>query len=216
MSRLLVLLVALSPLLPGQVGAKTMFYDPAGVGTGGKEASAANATRLRQILWARPFPQFGYVGIHYWFEDARGHPLSETTAAQSTEPVTLRIRGNVDAFLTMWSVGGEGEELTPREHPRWSGYLMRTEPFVVPRKLRFVSGDKAARFVVVFGRSQTEMASSRDSALDRLRDLGSRIGKDGTPQILREVDDATPGEIGTYVVNRQGSPLAAEIVLRAR
>jgi hypothetical protein len=32
--------------------------------------------------------------------------------------------------------------------------------------------------------------------------------------IVRERDDVTPGEIGTYVVNRLGMPLATEIVLR--
>jgi hypothetical protein len=74
---------------------------------------------------------------------------------------------------------------------------------------------KTTRFIVVFGRSQTEQAGSADGAKERLRDLTSRVGQDGLPQIIRESDVTTLGEFGTYVVNREGMPLAAEIVLQA-
>ena len=93
---------------------------------------------------------------------------------------------------------------------------MGVEPFVVPGTVRFVPGEQATRLIVVFGRSQTEMAASAERAQQRLSDLGNRLGNDGGPQIVRESDDETPGEIGTYVVNREGMPLATELVLRSR
>ena len=51
------------------------------------------------------------------------------------------------------------------------------------------------------------------SAQRRLADLSARTGPDGARLIVRESDDVTPGEIGTYIVNRRGMPLATQIVL---
>ena len=92
---------------------------------------------------------------------------------------------------------------------------MRSETFRVPGTFRFGSVERTSRLIVVFARSQTEIPNSADSARDRLLDLTSRVGRDGLPQISREFDDVTPAESGTYVVNREGMPVAAEIILRA-
>jgi hypothetical protein len=172
---------------------------------------------IRQpIIYARPFPARGHVGIHYWFEDENAHVFSENQASNGRGILTLHIRNNVGGgFLTVWSVDGEGVELTPREGA-WAGYRMTAEPFVVPAKLQSVPGEQQLRFIVVFGRSQTEMAGTAASARRRLIDLSSRVGRDGTSQIIRETDDATPRAIGTYVVNREGMPVAAEVTLPGR
>lgn len=93
---------------------------------------------------------------------------------------------------------------------------MYFDTFVVPVTFRFQPGERATRLIVVFGRSQTEMAFTADDARRRVLDLSSRLGVDRLPQVARETDDSTPGEIGTYVVNREGMPIAAEIVMRSR
>jgi hypothetical protein len=164
---------------------------------------------------SRPASPYDSVGIHYWFETTDHRIVGEAVAATLSEPLTLHIRGNTAAYLTVWSTDGPGAELTPRQDERWAGYSIGSNPFVVPGTVRFVPGEQAAHVTVVFGRSQTEMADSAGHARQRLGDLGSRLGKDGRPQIVKESDDKTPGEIGTYVVNREGAPVAVEIVLRS-
>jgi hypothetical protein len=216
MVRSLALVLSLGVFVTGQTGAKTMFYDPGDNRAAAVKASAAGQARLRPILYAQPFPAYGHVGIHYWFEDGSGRIFSESKAPDVQGPFTLHIRNNVGGgFLTVWSMNGEGAEVTPREG-LWAGYRMTAETFVVPTKLQSLGAEQNLRLIIVFARSQTEMAGSVESARNRLLDLGSRVGRDRLPQIIRETDDTTPGEIGTYVVNREGMPVAAELSLRGR
>jgi hypothetical protein len=215
------LMFALGALVTTQHSAKAMFYDPAdSVATGAAVKTSAQSTPdPRPIIYARPLPPLGHVGIHYWFEDDGGNVLSESRAAHVAGSLTLHIRNNVGGgFLTVWSIDGNGDgaELTPRLNDRFDGHQMTAEPFVSARLVRFEVGERAPRLIVVFGRSQTEMASSANHARQRLTDLSSRMGRDRLPQIIRESDDTTAGEVGTYVVNREGMPVATEIALRRR
>ena len=196
--------------------AKKMFYDPADVGASEAPTSTAARTALRAVTYATPFPAYGHVGIHYWFEDGAGARYSERQAAMSTRPLTLHVRSNVHGFLTIWSLDGVGAELTPRMDSRWAGHDLSTKTFVVPGSFTFRPGDQASRLIIVFARSQTEVPSTPPGAAERLSDLGSRAGSDGWPQIISESDDNTPGEIGVYVVNRVGMPVAAQVNLRSR
>ncbi len=55
-----------------------MFYDPAeGQPTPAAELIKTAGRQLKAIKFTRPFPQHGFVGIHYWFEDAGRTPFSE-------------------------------------------------------------------------------------------------------------------------------------------
>ena len=216
MAKSLALALSLGVFVTGQIGAKTMFYDPGDARAAVVEASAAVPARLRPIIYAQPFPAYGHVGIHYWFEDDSGHIFTENGAPDVRGPFMLHIRNNVGGgFLTVWSMNGDGAELTPRAD-RWAGHRMTTETFVVPTKLQFLPGEQNLRLIVVFARSQTEMADSVEGARNRLLDLSLRVGRDRLPQIIRETDDTTSGEIGTYVVNREGMPVVAELSLRGR
>ena len=206
--------LAASTTAPPQFGAKAMFYDP------GSDKPAAPSVvageRLRSITFANPFPARGCVGLHYWFEDAKGTQLSESRAAALGVPVTLHIRTNVSAFLSVWSFDGETTALLTPVQGQYPGHRMAGgAEFVVPGPLEFTSGDLPRRLIGVFGRSQTEQASNAAHATERLRDL-SRRATGGVLQVVREDDDATPGQIGTYIVNQFGSPLAFEIVLRRK
>lgn len=105
----------------------------------------------RQILYARPFPSHGHVGVHYWFEDASGAIFSEEQAASTPGPFTLHVRNNVGAgFLTMWSTADGGVELTPR-YGNWSGHRMAEQVFVLPGVVP-ATGERSSRFVIVFAR----------------------------------------------------------------
>jgi hypothetical protein len=216
MVRSLALVLSVGMFVTDQAGAKTMFYDPGDARAATVKASVADRGRLRPIVYAQPFPAYGHVGIHYWFEDGNGRIFSENKAPAVKGPFTLHIRNNVGGgFLTVWSMNGDGAEVTPREG-QWAGYRMTAETFVVPTKLQFLHAEQNLRLIIVFARSQTEMAASVESARNRLLDLGSRVGRDRLPQIIRATDDTTSGEIGTYVVNREGMPVAAELSLWGR
>jgi hypothetical protein len=211
---LTILLGGLGTLVHAQSGAKAMFYEPAGVGATTVKTAPSVAPQLRPINYARPFPQFGHVGVHYWFEDGEGRMFDEAGASAATGPLTLHVRGNVGGWITIWSLEGAGAELSPRTDLRWAGYRLGTETLVVS-DASLQPTRQATRFIAIFGRSQTEQAASTESAGQRLRELTARVERDGLPQIVRETDVTTPEEFGTYVVNREGMPLAVEIVLEA-
>ena len=190
-----------------------MFYNPAG-GPTQPVGQLAEANRLRVIAVVHPFPPYGNVGIHYWFEDDGGARLTEAQAATLQVPLTLHVRSNTDGFLTVWLTGtGSGTQLTPaqeRGHPLAVG-----AEYVVPDRIQFGGGDSAVRLILLFSRSQTEQAKDPAHASQRLQTFTGRMAPDGLPQLVRG-ESGTPGQVGTYVVNRRGSPIGAEISLRLR
>ena len=193
-------------------GAKAMFYDPGRLGTWGGNKSPGS--RLRPIDFARPFY---HCGIHYWLENESGTPLTENAARGTTERVTLHVRNNIGGgWLTVWDVDGDGRELTPKQG-RYSGYLMTAEEYVVPGLLRFGAGASPKRLVIVWARRQPDVAHSADDARKRVKQM-SGLKRDGVLlyNILRETDDSTRGEIGTYVVNTECGGLFVDLMLRGR
>ena len=172
-------------------GAKTMFYDP------------GDDLRLARI------------GIRYWFENDAGTPFTEAQAAMTPGQYTLRIRANAVAFISIWDMS-RGIELMSREALSGGRVLERGIDLDVPDVFEVAADAPERRLIIVWGRSQSEQAGRAAGAEARLRDLTARVGRDGAPQIVRESDDATPGQIGTYVINREGMPLATELVFRAR
>jgi hypothetical protein len=214
MRTLLAVVAFTANILLFQDSALEMFYNPAG-----RQVEAATAAmrpgELRTIPVVQPFPAGGYVGIHYWFEDSARARFTENQAAAAKGPFTLHIRNNVDeGFLTVWWITAAiGTQLTPVQG-RYNGYRVagRAE-YVVPGHVHFTHPDCAGRLIVVFSRSQTEQAADAAHAVRRLETFLSRTTPDGRPQLVRERDSSTPGQVGTYVVNRRGFPVAAEIPL---
>jgi hypothetical protein len=87
--------------------------------------------------------------------------------------------------------------------------------FVVPDHVQFDSGDGDRRLILVFARSQSEVAGSAPHARQRLEQITGRTGPGG-PDVIRESDEATAGQIGTYLVSQSGGQVATEIVLRRK
>jgi hypothetical protein len=193
-------------------GAKAMFYDPGRLGTWGVNKSPGS--RLRPIDFARPF---FHCGIHYWLENESGTAFTENAARDRPGRFTLHLRNNIGGgWLTVWDVDGAGRELTPKEG-RYSGYLMSQHEYVVPGVFQFGGGNSAKRLVIVWARSQTEVAHSADDARKRVKQM-SGLKRDGVLlyNILRETDESTPGEVGTYVVNSECGGVFVDLVLRGR
>jgi hypothetical protein len=90
------------------------------------------------------------------------------------------------------------------------------EDYVVPGKVEFTRSETPHVLTIVFGRSQTEQAMSPAHAVERSNQMTAWKASDGQQMIIKESDDITPGPIGNYVVSREGTPLSAQIVLRAK
>jgi hypothetical protein len=215
----LIVAVLLAPVASSQTsGVKAMFYDPA---AGQPTPAAEPRQRLKPIKWAWPFPRNGFVGIHYWFEDADGRAFSEERAAAVSGSLTLNLRSNVEGFVSVWRMNGvKSTERSQLLYTRLQWEASRVhgeaEESAVRSEVQFTLDESPKTLIIVFGRSETEQANSPESARNRLQTLSTRTDPDGTRWIVRESDDATPGEIGTYVVNRRGMPLAVEIGLQRR
>jgi hypothetical protein len=189
--------------------AKDMFYDPGDLGL--LPITEARPS-LRPIRYTDAFLR---CGIHYWLEAEDGTRVTERTAMGMPGRFTLHIRNNIGGgFLTVWDVTQE-RELTPRDDRvggggRWSGHLMSDAVYRVPGAFEFSKGESATHLVVVWARSQSEVAHSAERARARVKEMPAWM------RIVREVDESTPGEVGTYVVNRRDGGLVAQIVFRAQ
>jgi hypothetical protein len=211
MKGLLAIALFTSLQIQGGLNAVEMFYDPAGRGP--TPTVGQGRDRLRVIQVTHHFPRFSKVGIHYWFENKAGVRLTEDQAAAATGAFTLHIRTNVDGFLSVWLMtAGTGREVTPAQGKP----LTAASEFIVPGDVQFASAEPAGRLVVLFAQSQTEMPPDPSAAVQKLQRILGRTAPDGSPELVRASDSGTPGQVGTYVVNRQGMPVAAAISLKVR
>src|SRR3954471_2463393 len=94
------LVVALTIPAAAQVaGAKAMFYDPSDLGP----APVLTSGALRPIDEVRG--PLLHCGIHYWFENAAGVPMTEAAARVAGGRVTLHIRSNIGAgYLSVFEI----------------------------------------------------------------------------------------------------------------
>ena len=209
------LLVGLVTALP--VSARILFYDPA---VGDPAAAAAGPSPTTGLT---PVGTRGtrYVGVHYWFENSRGVRFADPAAAGVGSRITLHLRGNVGAFLTVWMSDADHSsvELTSRTDAgpegRWTGYrLAADQPFAVSREFVVAPPGQDAEHVIIFlARSQTEQVDSMVGAREKLQRITARKDLDGDSVIVQEVDRLTQGQVGTYVVHRTGGQTGGEIVM---
>jgi hypothetical protein len=164
-----------------------------------------------------------FVGVHYWFEDSRGQKFADPVAAGIQSKVALHLRSNVAAFLTVWmsDAAHDSVELTSRTSPgpegKWTGqHVAAGEVFVASGFVVAGPGKDAQRIAIFLGRSQTEQVASFSGAVEKLARIVARKGDDGESVVVREVDRTTPGQIGTYVVNRTGGQTGGEIALQVK
>jgi hypothetical protein len=65
--------------------------------------------------------------------------------------------------------------------------------------------------LILFARSQTEQVRTAADAREKIRRLSSAMARDGALAIVQEADPSTPGQVGTYVVHREGAQPGVEI-----
>jgi hypothetical protein len=190
---------------------KELFYNPGNLPAGNADGSVNDPTSgLRAIHFVSPFPARGHVGIHYWLETRDGTRVA-TTRARVDVTYALHMRSNTEGLLTVWS-DPTGLQLTPMQS-QWAGYRLDAgHEYVVAGTFRPARSTSEGT-VFVFARSQTEVPRTADGTREKLRLLSGRLAADGLPSLVSETDEETTGQIGTYVVNRDGNQPAAEIPL---
>lgn len=208
-----------SPLFANDPGAKILFYDP------DLGAAAPEPVRPDAMTGLVPVRTSGtrFVGVHYWFENERGVKFAEPADAGQGARVRMHLRGNTQAFLTVWlrDAARDSVELTSRTHGgpenRWSGYqLDRDTHFVVPGEFEIAPADRAAHIIFLLARSQTEQVQGFANCRAKLDRIAAGRAADGEPMLIRELDRTTAGQIGTYVVHRMGGQAGEEISFTAR
>ena len=204
--RLLLALALMLPPLAAQPSPQEMFYNPAGVGVRPDvRFLPGGARKLREVNYLTPLR---HCGIHYWFEDGTGKPATEQQARKTPGPFGLLIRASCNGFLTAFDLE-TGAELTSREDGRYSGYRLGDEIFRLPGAF-VLQPDSVGRLIVVWARSQTEVARRAGDAPDRLQQLWK------WNPIVRASEEAAPGEVGNYVVNQTDAGVAVEILFTKR
>jgi hypothetical protein len=97
---------------------------------------------------------------------------------------------------------------------QWTGYLMEPRrDYVVPGEITAPAAGSDTRVLILFARSQTEQVRTARQAREKIRRLSTAAGRDGALAIVQETDTSTPGEVGTYVVHREGAQPGVEIEL---
>jgi hypothetical protein len=204
-------------LVAPPLSAKVLFYDPA---LGDPAAAAAGplpATGLTPVRTGGT----RYVGVHYWFENSGGEKFADPAAAGIGSRVSLHLRGNVEAFLTVWMSDADHSsvELTSRTDAgpggRWTGYRLTADTvFVVSHQFVVAPrGKHAERIIIFLARAQSEQVDSFTGAREKLQRIVSRNASDGNSVMVHEPDRTTPGQIGTYVVHRAGGQTGVEILM---
>jgi hypothetical protein len=197
-------------------GAKALFYDPA---TGQASLSSASPSLVTGLT---PVQSLGttFVGVHYWFENDRGVKFADPASAGLGAKVRMHLRGNTPAFLTVWMSDSTHKslELTTRSaagpEGQWTGYgLDRDLDYVVTGDFEVAPVERATRIIFLLARSQTEQVDSFSACQEKLQRIANRTVSDGGSVLVREVDRATPGQVGTYVVNRSGGQAGEEFTI---
>lgn len=197
-------------------GAKALFYDPATGQAGQPPASPSPVTGLTPVQTLGT----AFVGVHYWFENDRGVKFADPASAGLGARFRMHLRGNTPAFLTVWMSDSTHEslELTPRSDAgpggRWTGYwLDRDLDYVVKGDFEVAPVERATRIIFLLARAQTEQVDSFSACQEKLQRFASRTAPDGGSVLVREVDRATPGQVGTYVVHRTGAQAGEEFAI---
>jgi hypothetical protein len=187
-----VLAVFLTPGATAQSSAKALFNGPAG--------STANP--------------FGPVGIQYWFENEQGTRFAQARDAGVGVRVRMHIQCNTAGFLTVWMTDRSQEagiQLT-RTEDQWTGHRMEPRgDYVVPGEITVPAAGSNTRVLILFARSQTEQVRTAADAREKIRRLSVALARDGALAIVHETDTSTPGQVGTYVVHREGAQPGVEI-----
>jgi hypothetical protein len=189
-------------------GARSMFNNPL-TGTVRATTEPAGPTGPA-TLPPKPAP-VRVVGIHFWLDLDGIGPVLDRRVFQTGERIRLNVRSNCDGYLAIWTLGADGRTalLVPSDG-RVGVPLKQGAPFVsAPMRFSDPAGDE--RLMLFFASRRASLPSTETMTSD---DARAALFGVGARDLAVEVEAQTPGEIGTYVVNRAGGPVFRDLLLK--
>lgn len=159
-----------------------------------------------------PPPAVKLPGVHYWLDLDELGAVSEHHTFTTGDRIRLHVRTNVDGYLIVWALSEQtGPAVLLPSTGETSGIAVTAGmPYVSP-PIRFRPPARDEQLLLFFARQRSQLPSAEtiegNAAAAAFRGAGAR-------DLVVETDDATEGQIGTYVVNRRGGPVLQEIRLR--
>lgn len=197
-------------------GAKALFYDPA---TGAMlKPSERQIDRKTGMVKVKPVQsnQAKYVGIHYWIELEGVGPVTADRTFSTGDRIRLHIRSNVDGYLSLWSLDSSGRGhllFPPPDQGTTANFVKADTPYSLPGFIKFVPPAEEERLLVFFSRRKDDIPRPTGEALDA--DAGDKaLGPEGAKALVFESEEKDPAEVGEYVVNKNGGPVARVIRLK--
>lgn len=195
---------------PSMTTARTMFYDP----VAGKLAPDEAGAKSGAVLNPRPVPPGQtphFVGVHYWIDMVGRGPVTAATSFTTGDRIRLHVRSNVDGFLAVWTFDSD--------HHAVLLLPIGGDPTGTPIKAASDYGSPAISFAPPAQNESLVLFLARQrSQMPKLStiELGARalLESPAAKSLKIEVVETINGEIGTYVVNENGGPVAHEIVLQ--
>jgi len=198
-------------------GAKALFYDPAtGATLKPSEKQRDPETGMVKVKRTQA-DAVKYVGIHYWIELEGVGPVTADRVFRTGDQIKLHVRSNVDGYLSLWALdpSGRGKLLFPAPgYKEGENFIKADTDWVTPGYITFKPPAQDERLLVFFSRSPEEVPVPMGTATDA--QAVAKVIPEGAKDLVFETEKQTREEVGTYVVNKKGGPVAHEVRLRHR
>lgn len=182
-----------------QTGAKALFYSP---------ETAVDPSQDAEEADNRP------VGIRYWIELEGVGAVTAERDFHTDERIRLSILSNTDGYLFLWSLDqtGHGHLIFPPENlESGKNFVTADSEYVTPGWITFKPPVEDERLLIYFTRLESD-ASDPDTTLR----TASQPSNQGSRSLVFEIEEQDEAEVGTYIVNKDGGPVAAEVRLKHR
>ena len=197
-------------------GAKALFYDPASGAVIKSNEKRTDQKTGKLKVRAVSAESAKYVGLNYWLDLEGVGSVTSDRIFRTGDRIKLRVRSNVDGYLSLWSLdaSGRGTLLFPKPGSgEGSNKVQADTEYVTPGEIRFAPPVEDERLLVFFSRSTADIPSPTGKQTDSTA-VARVLGPAGAKALVFESEKKVVSEVGDYVVNKNGGPIAKEIRLR--
>lgn len=203
--------IALAVQKQKEAGAKDLFYDPV---TGATLTASQKEQKTQQGRTRIPTTipaKVRYPGLHYWIELEGNGPVTDKRVFRTGERIQLYVRSNVDGYLSLWALdsSGRGKVLFPPAGGQADNSVKADSVYALPGFIRFTPPPEDERMLLFFSRNKDEVPQAQETVTESSKFLAK-----GQKSLEFETDDKNTAEIGTYIVSRQGGPIATVVRLK--
>lgn len=197
-----------APHLQREPSVRTMFYDPVAARESPDAAGSKAAELAPRIVLPGESPRF--IGVHYWLDRVGRGRVTDATVFATGDRIRLHVRSNVDGYLAVWTFdNGRRPALLLPVGGSLGGSVIRAGSDYVSPSITFAPPVQDEVMVLFLARDRSQLPSM--SAVEN----GARtlLESPDAKNLKVETVDVVNGEVGTYVVNDRGGPVAHQIVL---